>query len=310
VRFVSRTWAAIGSFVFAVPVLAEPSTDFSRADDPLDFFTALGLSRRPDPTTDVWHVVEPPCPLSWMSDSGLLSVCPGESPTGPGDAFTQVLARMSDDRPYSQFGYAPGLVVDPGRWRYKLETTGDFYRRTSKVEVPDAQEVWTPYGARDWKAQEKVQIPVPVSIPLAEQLFVYGQFDGKGDALIRQQTSLSSKSGVGVKWALIAGSELQVRYATLTSFDATSPSKVQPALEVLAKLPLLGPLSLEYTGSAIPAMARTDTDQLKQELRFAYPLSGDNELEFGARYRWDVMAVTPTPWLDRAELFFGIKFRH
>jgi hypothetical protein len=307
---VTRTWAMTGLLVLTVPLPAEPAGVPARADDPPDFFTALGLSRRADPTADVWHVAEPPCPHSWMTDSGPLSLCPGESSIGPGEAFTQVLERMADDRPHPQFGYAPGLVVDPGRWRYKLETTGDFYRRTSKLEVPDPQEVWTPYGARDWKAQEKLQIPVPVSIPLAEQLFVYGQFDGKGDALVRQQTSLTSKSGVGVKWALIAGSELQLRYATLTSFDATSPSRVQPALEVLAKLPLLGPLSLEYTGSAIPALARTDTDQFKQELRFAYPLKGDNELEFGARYRWDVMAVTPTPWLDRAELFFGIKFRH
>jgi hypothetical protein len=307
---VTRAWATIGLFVLAAALLAEPPTAPARADDRPDFFAALGLSRRPDPTADVWHVAEPPSQFAWMIDSGPLPVGTGEPAAGAGESFTQILERMGDDRSHTQAGSAPGLVVDPGRWRYKLETTGDFYRRTSKLEVPDPQEVWSPYGARDWKAQEKVQIPVPVSIPLAEQLFVYGQFDGKGDALVRQQTSLTSKSGVGVKWALIAGSELQVRYATLTSFDATSPSRVQPALEVLAKLPLVGPLSLEYTGSAIPALARTDTDQFKQELRFAYPLKGDNELEFGARYRWDVMAVTPTPWLDRAELFFGIKFRH
>ena len=101
----------------------------------------------------------------------------------------------------------------------------------------------------------------------------------------------------------------KVRYATLTSYDQTAPGRVQPAFEVLAKLPIIGPLQLEYTGSAIPAVTRTDPDSLKQELRLAYPLSGDNELEFGARYRWDVTG-TATPWTDRAQLFLGVKFRH
>ena len=102
---------------------------------------------------------------------------------------------------------------------------------------------------------------------------------------------------------------MQLRYATLMSYEVTTPGRVQPALEVLAKLPLMGPLSLEYTGAAIPAVARTDYDQLKSELRLAYPLTGDNELEFGARYRWDI-TPTPTPWVDRAQLFLGVKLRH
>jgi hypothetical protein len=308
---VTRSWAAIGVLVLASPLPAGPPAAPARAEDPPDFFTAIGLSRRPDPTADIWRVTETPSQFGWMNDPGPLPTGPGSGPVAPGEAFAQVLQRMgdADDRPRS-FAYTPGLIVDPGRWRYKLETTGDFYRRTSKLEVPDPQEVWTPYGARDWKAQEKVQITVPVSIPLAEQLFVYGQFDGKGDALVRQQTSLSSKSGVGVKWALIAGSELQVRYATLMSYAETSASRVQPSLEVLAKMPIYGPLSLEYTGSAIPALARSDADQFKQELRIAYPLRGDNELEFGARYKWEPTTASPSPWLDRTELFFGIKFRH
>ena len=50
-------------------------------------------------------------------------------------------------------------------------------------------------------------------------------------------------------------------------------------------------------------------DQFKSELRLAYPLAGDNELEFGARYRWDI-TPTPTPWVDRAQLFLGVKLRH
>jgi hypothetical protein len=212
-------------------------------------------------------------------------------------------------RPQPVFSITPGLTVETGRWRYKQEQSGDLYRRTTKVEVPDPLEFGVPYGGRDWKAQQKLQVPVPIDVPLAEQLFVYGQFDGSGDSVRQQQMYLSGKSGVGVKWALLAGTEVQLRYATLMSYESATPGRVQPALEVLAKLPLLGPLSLEYTGAAIPAVARTDLDQLKSELRLAYPLAGDNELEFGARYRWDV-TTTPTPWVDRAQLFLGVKLRH
>ena len=111
----------------------------------------------------------------------LPATAPGPTAAGP-DAFQWVLDRMGDanDRPRPAAA-APGLIVDPGRWRYKQETAGDLFRRTTKLEVPDPQEVWVPYGGRNWKAQEKVQIPVPISVPLAEQLFVYGQFDGSGD---------------------------------------------------------------------------------------------------------------------------------
>ena len=126
---------------------------------------------------------------------------------GDADPFQQILERMSDaqDRPRPNSTVTPGLIVDPGRWSYKQVTSSDFLRPTSKVELPDPQEAWVPYGQRNWKAQEKVQIPVPIAVPLAEQMFVYGQFDGSGDPLTHQQTSLSSKSGVGVKWAAARG---------------------------------------------------------------------------------------------------------
>jgi hypothetical protein len=309
---VTQLRAAFALLVLTGPLCAEPPVEPVRPDDPPDFFTAVGLSRRSDPAADVWKVTEAPTQFAWMTESSPLPTgAAARSISHTADPFQQILERMSDapDRPRPNSLVTPGLIVDPGRWSYKQVMTSDFFRRTSKLEVPDPQEVWVPYGTRNWKAQEKVQIPVPIPIPLAEQMFVYGQFDGSGDPLTHQNTSISSKSGVGVKWALLAGSELQLRYATLTSYDQTTPGRVQPALEVLAKLPLVGPLQLEYTGSAIPAVTRFDADSLKQELRLAYPLNGDNEVEFGARYRWDVTGTT-TPWVDRAQLFLGVKFRH
>jgi len=294
------------------PLFAEPPANAPRPDEPAEFLVALSLARRLDPAADAWKGTERPAPFAWMTAADPL---PGSSDLpafAPTNAFQQVLDRMgsAEALPQVPTGNPQGLIIDPGRWRYQQETVGSLYRRKSKLELPDPQEVTTPYGGRDWKAQEKLQIPVPIPVPLAEQLFVYGQFDGSGDTLKQQQTALSGKTGVGVKWALIAGSELQLRYATLLKYaDVDGPSRAQPAVELNARLPLIGPLELEYTGSAIAAMSRSDTDQFKQELRFAYPLRGDNELEFGARYRWEY-TPTPSPWLDRAQLFLGVKLRH
>ncbi|HJZ93118.1 MAG TPA: DUF481 domain-containing protein [Gemmataceae bacterium] len=301
--------------IFALAGLLCPPATASRVRGPVDFVEAVGASRPAGPVRDVWHVTEDtPTPLAWMTATDPLAPPPDLPAFGIANSFQQLLDRMADTADRSQPVVDPwtGMNRDPGRWRYKLERSESLYKRTTKLELPDPAEVRTvPYGGRDWKAQEKVQIPVPIPVMVAEQLFVYGQFDGSGDALNSQQTSLSGKTGVGMKWSLLAGSELQLRYATLFSYaDAGSSryqERAQPAVELVARMPLVGPLELEYTGSAIPAVTRSDSDQFKQELRLALPLKGDNELEFGARYRWD---TSPTPWLDRAQLFLGVKLRH
>ena len=132
--------------------------------------------------------------------------------------------------------------------------------------------------------------------------------------------SYAGKTGVGMKWNPLGGTEFQLRYGTLLNYaDVYAPTrfqeKAQPAVELVAKLPFVGAWQMEYTGAALPALQTTTRDQIKQELKFAVPLGGaDNQFEFGARYRWDIIpnavsAQTQTPWIDRAQLFMGLKFR-
>ena len=308
----------IVTYLLAVIALLAPSGPSSsvlpRADEPT-FLNAVGLSPLKQSTDDVWKVADP-APFAWMNTTPPFST-PGDPLTVDTPlSFQQILERVAplDEQPRIGAGL-PGVITDPGRWFYKKEMTGGgLYKRRSKLEVPDPNDVWSPQAGRNWMAQEKLSIPVPVPLPGAEQLFVYGQLDGSGDALNNVHTSIYGKTGIGVKWILLAKSELQVRYGTLFSYtDPNSAGRfqerAQPAVEVMARLPIFGPLEIEYTGSAIPAVTRTDTDQLRQELRLALPLRGDNELEFGARYRWEYSQET-TPWADRATLFLGVKFRH
>jgi hypothetical protein len=303
--------------VFAIALLtvsepAEPPKATSRAESP-GFLTALGLETRGTPQTDVWKVADQPAAFAWMTASGPLQGGSDSPMPSKGESFQILLNRMMpiNEPDRSPSGLA-GLINDPGRLKYQREQVGDLFTRKTKLDLPDANEVLTPYSGRNWKAQEKVQIPVPIPVPVAEQIFVYGQLDGSGDALNNHQANLYGKTGVGVKWLLPAKSELQLRYATLLSHsdDVTAGrylERAQPAVELMARMPIYGPLAVEYTGSAIPAVTRSDTDQFKQELRFAIPLTGDNELEFGARYKWEYLPVTP--WTDRAEIFLGVKFR-
>jgi Protein of unknown function, DUF481 len=214
----------------------------------------------------------------------------------------------------------PGLTKNPGRWLYKGTADGGLFRLTTKIEHPDPNDLETlPYGARDWKAEEKVQVPLPLDTPVAQQVYLFGQVSGNGDSFNNRQTTLNGKTGFGLKWSVFGDSELQLRYGTMFTYaDVYSNSRFQerarPAVEILAKTPLIGPLSVEYTGSALPALSANQPDQLQQELRFAVPFRGDNEFEIGARYRWETVptlsATTPLPWYDRAQLFIGLKFRH
>ncbi len=294
----------------AGPLYASSPPESPRADD---FFSQLGLARTV-PERDVWGVAESP-PANWMTAAG--PVAGTISASGTGADFQQLLDRVSEDGPRltTSTDHWNGLNRDPGWWRYRVVRTESLYRLATKLELPDPFEVRSsPFGGRDWKAEEKMQIPVPIPVPVAEQLFVYGQFNGSGDALNNQMTALTGKTGLGLKWSLLWKTELQLKYGALFNYpELYGPTRgidrAKPAVEVVATVPLIGPWQLEYTGAALPAVSRADPDQIRQELRLAFPLRGDGEFEFGARYRWEDGPLA-TPWLDRAQLFLGVKFRH
>jgi hypothetical protein len=315
---VSILRAAIVLIALAGPLCAA-SPGKPRSVPRIDFFAALDLKPPAPAARDVWQLTPPAtdpfAPMPWMTDTGPIPVETG-LPDIPVAAFQAILDRIADDGPrWSMSGNrSEKLHFDPDRLRYQMEKTDDLHYRRLRLEVPDAELRSLPYGARDWKAEDKYRVPVPIPIPTAEQLFVYGQVNGSGDSLNTLSTTLTGKTGLGVKWALIGKSELQVRSGALFSYsEATgwsrNPDRAKPAFEVVATVPLPGPWSLEYTGSALPAVSREDPDQIRQELRFALPLRNDGEFEFGARYQW---LDTPqlTPWVDRAQLFLGVKFRH
>jgi len=297
----------------ALAAVTWPSADAPRADDPPDF---LKLFQPAEPPADLDKLLPPTSAgLAWMTDPDLFA--PEAEPLrfavgDLGDVFDHQGVGLS------RKAGGKGFHHDPDRWRFRGDLSDGPYRRTLRLEIPNPGEVTRAAAGRDWYTEDRFSVPVPIALPVAERLFVYGQWIGGGDALDNRTTTLSGKTGVGLKWSPLKSTEVQLRYGTLLNYAdvygvTRFQERPQPAFEVLARLPLVGSWLVEYTGSALPALDTTVRDQLRSELRFAVPLNnGDNEFEIGARYRWDVAptpAAAATPWVDRAQLFMGLKFR-
>src|SRR5207248_3903671 len=140
----------------------------------------------------------------------------------------------------------------------------------------------------------------------------FGQLGASTAAVEEQQHKWLGRTGVGLKlkpWFL---EEVQVRGGPAMRYDATgkkagqSPERSELFLEAVTKLPLpvIGPLNVEYTSYAVPGATPADRGQVNQDVKLALPLSSGGQFHVGAKYRWEA-AASPTPWVDRMELYMG-----
>ena len=219
----------------------------------------------------------------------------------PGEEFSDLLIRF------------PGKTnsevrFDPGRYKLIRVSDTDFGKVSSNLDLPDPSDPrLLPY--RDWKAAHSLNLPLRAS----ESVFMFGNFDSSGSSLDHQMVTMKGRSGLGVKMSPFDGSELQVRTGTLVSYadtysSAKATERSQLSVELQAKLALFGPLQLQYAGEALPAMIQTDRHTLLSDLKLALPFGTNRELYLGAKYKWED-TLTPTPWVDRAQLYLGVKFQ-
>jgi hypothetical protein len=213
-----------------------------------------------------------------------------------------LLHRVS--RPNTDLGSQADLI------RLKLNRDSDFDigHVKSQLEIPDSRALReNPYLSRDWKSEHSLRVPLPVS----ESIFVYGDYQSGGDTFVNQQVKIKGRTGVGVKFTPFSGSELQFRTGQLINYAdlyAVRPQeKSQLSLELQAKLDLFGPFQLQYSGEALPAFSPAERHALQQDLKIALPLGTNREIHIGAKYRWEELSTTP--WMDRAQLYLGIKFQ-
>ena len=265
--------------------------------------------RAPKPLQgDAWGLTTAPPPL--VPRLAETAAQPVPTALTPPLQFDGLLGRLSDARdatpdPASD-PWAVGLKRDPNRLIHSGEARGEVLHVKSNQDVPDPLALRTdPLARSNWKATESLTVPLP-----AESFFLFGEMNGSNDLRDNMPTHVTGRTGVGWKWSPLPQGELQVRGGSILDYgNPWLPAGVPPqqlALEVLAKVKLVGPLQLQSTTAAIPALGPTERDQLKQDLKVALPVRS-GEFHVGARYR------TPdpqyTPWISRAELYFGVNLK-
>jgi hypothetical protein len=195
---------------------------------------------------------------------------------------------------------------------HKVNATvaGDLGSLTAKSQVrdPDGLTAWQdPLARPEWKTDQAWRFSLP------GPLFAFGQLAG-GSTEAQRDMKIAGKYGLGCKLEPMQGAEFTLRTGpALTYTDPLRPDftkeKSEFLVEMLARVPLLGPLGLEYQGTASPALTPLEHDWLSHDLRLAAPVGADGKLRLGAKCRWDD-AANSKPLPDALQLYLGFEFTH
>lgn len=164
-----------------------------------------------------------------------------------------------------------------------------------------------------WATEETLKMPV------GETLFVFSSVDAECESVEQQRLRWLGRTGVGIKFQPWLLREVQLRGGPGMRYDdadqvarGTTPERSELFVEVTTKLPLpvLGMVNVEYSSTAIAAATTAEREQVRQNLRFALPLSdGYSQFHVGARLR-SADTPSPTTWGDRAQLYLGLQLKH
>ncbi len=220
--------------------------------------------------------------------------------TDPSRATPLFLSNWSATDP----GSSHGLRLDGVQRVAQSTTDGDWGALTSKVKLRERDDPLDPSLRNAWETGETLRVPV------AGPLFLFGQLDASSPSIEQQQHKWLGKTGVGVRikpWLL---QEVQVRGGPAVRTDDTVKERSELFLEAVTKLPLpvVGPLNVEYTSYAVPAVTPADRNQINQDVKLAVPLGGGGQFHVGAKYRWE-NAPAATPWVERAQLYLGVQLK-
>jgi hypothetical protein len=188
--------------------------------------------------------------------------------------------------------------------KIQCRTEESWLSLNSQIDLRDPRCVMNDPGASGkWKMDQNLKLPV------AGPVFLFGQLGAGDDFAAAQEMKLASRSGVGCKLPLVAGTELQFRSGPeLTCSDPLQPlhfqEKSQLFLEMQCKCALLGLAGLDYVGSATPALTLAERDRLSQELRLTFPLGKIGQFQVGAKHSWENVPDSQ-PWTNHVQLQIG-----
>jgi hypothetical protein len=160
-----------------------------------------------------------------------------------------------------------------------------------------------------WQTEEALQVPV------SGPLFVFGRFQGGYNTLTAQEATMTGQTGVGCKLKPLTGAEIQIRGCSRMSYqaDPLRPDRLPTAhkdllLELQCGYQLVGPLKLEYQGTATPALDPLDHNKVQQDVRFAIPLGEGGQFHVGAKHQWEDASAAKS-WTDNTQLYLGIGLK-
>lgn len=195
---------------------------------------------------------------------------------------------------------------DKRRKKVNLATDIGAVRGELSIRDPDLVRNDPMQRGTSWATDETVKVP------LSDSLFVFGSVDAANDSVEQRQLRYLTKTGVGVKLKPWLVNEVQLKGGPAKRFDEierTDRNEMFAELTTKLPVPWLGPVDIEYSGFAVPAVTLAERSRFNQNLKFILPLSGgSSEFQVGARW-WSIDAANTTPWVDRTHVFLGLQLR-
>jgi hypothetical protein len=162
-----------------------------------------------------------------------------------------------------------------------------------------------PFGDR-WQTKKALQVD------MAGPLFAFGEFTAGYNTLSAQEMTMAGGTGIGVKLASWENGEVALKGGSQVNYfqdpmrpGITQSDKSRLLFGVECQYAILGPLKLEYSGSAVPAMSATDGNRISQDIRLLLPLGNYGQFRLGAKRNWsDQPAFRAAP--DANQIYFGV----
>jgi hypothetical protein len=183
--------------------------------------------------------------------------------------------------------------------------SGPWGSLSSTIDIHEAAVTDPLVDRARWKADHALRLP------LCGAFYLFGEFGAHCEDAATQDVNFASRAGVGWKVPVCLGGEIQlqsgrtINYVETPHLDDTR-EHTELFIELAGKWPVVGPLKLEYSGSALPGLNPTEHDRINQDIHLALPFHKSSSVRIGARHSWELPTV-PKPWSEGMEVYLGLS---
>jgi hypothetical protein len=202
-------------------------------------------------------------------------------------------------------GVGPDLSPD-GAWKIKNKTERMWGSLELEVMLENLDNPSRDTLGDRWQTKKALQVDV------AGPVFAFGEFNAGYNTISAQEMKMSGGTGLGLKLAAWDGGEVSLKGGSQVNYsqDPLRPDRAQSDKSRLlfgleCQYAIVGPLKLEYSGSAVPAMSPLETSRLSQDIRLMLPIGQNGHFRIGAKRNWDSQpAYRATP--DANQFYLGV----